>query len=78
MGDNGELWTIEARNKCAEVQAAKEPATTFDAPSPCLSEFEHYLEKEVLQQQENNDKELANKKQTNDEFWEGVLQSELK
>ncbi len=78
VGDNGQVWTIEARNKCAEVEAATETATSFDAPSPCLSEFELFLEKEVLEKQQKNDKELPKKQQTNDEFWEGVLQSELK
>jgi hypothetical protein len=61
-----------------EVVAAKESATSFDAPSPCLSEFEIYLEKQDLEKQQKNDKELPKQKQTNDEFWEGVLQSELK
>jgi hypothetical protein len=78
VGDNGQVWTIEARNKCAEVEAAKETATSFDAPSPCLSEFERYLEKEVLEKQQKNNKELPKKQQTNDEYWEGVLQSEWK
>ncbi len=78
VGDNGQVWTIEARNKCAEVEAAKENATSCDSPSPCLSEFERYLEKAVVEKQQKNDKELPKQKQTNDEYWEGVLQSEWK
>ena len=53
-------------------------ATSLDAPSPSVSEFEHYLETQVSNQQQNKDEGSSRKKQSNDEFWEGVLQSELK
>ena len=42
-----------------------------------MSEFEHYLETQVGNQQQKKDEGPSRKKQSNDEFWEGVLQSEL-
>jgi hypothetical protein len=38
---NGQQWTIEARSTRADV-------VEVGAPSPCLSEFEAFLEKEVV------------------------------
>jgi hypothetical protein len=43
---NGENWTIVARKERSEVVMDKEPSTSLDAPSPSLSEFEAFLDKE--------------------------------
>jgi hypothetical protein len=72
VGGNAEPWTIEARHK------ASGKGSLLNASSPSVSEFEQYLEEQVSQQEQNRIEGRSRKSQSNDEFWEGVLQSELK
>ena len=68
---NGQTWTIESRKKRAEV-------LVVDAPSPSLSEFEAYLDKEVVGQQQEKEKAPTRKMQSKNDFWERNLESEKK
>lgn len=68
---NGQKWTIESRKKRAEV-------LVVDAPSPSLSEFEAYLDKEVVGQQQEKEKAPTRKKPSKNDFWERNLESEKK
>ncbi len=66
---NDQQWTIEAHSTRAVVVGV-------DLPSPCLSEFEDFLEKNVVGRQQPKEMATAPKKISNDEYWEGILQSE--
>ena len=68
---NGQKWTIESRKKPAGVLGV-------DAPSPSLSEFEAYLDKEVVGRQQEKEKAPSRNKQSKNDFWESNLQSEKK
>ena len=55
-----------------------EPTTTMSAPSPSLSKFEVFLEKQIDGHQLPQEKEALPQKETNDAFWERILQGEIK
>ena len=79
--DNGEHWKFEARlDRSAMVHSNTGPATTTLA-SPDISEFEAYLEREVQPVQPEPSvptcgERKRKKRSNNDDYWEGVLQSE--
>ncbi len=49
VNDNGEHWKFEARmDRCAMVHSNAGPSTTTLIASPDISEFEAYLERQLL------------------------------
>jgi hypothetical protein len=70
VDENGQRWTIESRKKRADILRG-------GAPSPCLAEFEEFLDNELVGRQQNKDKAPGPKgKQSKNDYWEGILQSE--
>ena len=77
---NGSDWTIEARKERVVVDLEHNPKTTSTSASPCMQEFETFLES---RSQDNIDsvaqeETMARKPKTmsNKDFWQGVLESE--
>ena len=79
---NGSLFTIESRKERARVVGEDETKTSSSTASPCMNEFESFLERRAKLDLESVEPEPAMnskpKSMSNNEFWQGVLESEQK
>jgi hypothetical protein len=77
---NGSDWTIEARKERVVVVLEDDLKTCSTSASPCMQEFESFLERRSQDNVDSVAQEgaMARKPKTmsNKDFWQGVLESE--
>ena len=82
LDGNGSHFTIEARKERAVVLGEDKSKTSSTAASPCMHEFETFLERRAKVNLDCVEPEAAMnskpKTMSNNEFWQGVLESEQK
>ncbi len=79
---NGSHFTIESRKERALVFGEDKTMTSSTAASPCMHEFESFLEGRAKLNLDSVEPEAAmnskHKTMSNNDFWQGVLESEQK
>ncbi len=77
---NGSHWTIEARKERVAVVLEDDLKTSSTTASPCMQDFESFLERKSQDNIDSVAQEAAMarkpKTMSNNEFWQGVLESE--